>query len=285
MTMDWKKLDWKFFLTIVATIAGVVIPVYLWQTDATSRTIEVKLLSSSALQPATNIQDLQIFLNGKKIESPFLSSFELTNTGSKSILSADFETPIEILPKKGVTVVSAQVTRTDPVDIPVKISFDEHRVFIAPFLSNPKDTIAFSIITSGEQPVFESRARIAGIKAIAFEDSSKIQIQYGRISLSLISGLALFILCMMFFNSTIFGVSLPSTKTFAFFTSAACYLGAGAAFVDLVERIKPFPFSTGIMVGIAIVVTGLGIFVIEKMIRREFSIKRQGPNAPHPWDL
>lgn len=283
--MDWKKLDWKFFLTIVATIAGLVIPVYLWQADATSRTMEVKLLSSSALQPATNIQDLQIFLNGKKIESPFLSSFELTNTGSKAILSADFETPIEILPKEGVTVVSAQVTRTDPVNIPVKISFDEHRVFIAPFLSNPKDTIAFSVITSGEQPNFEPRARIAGIKAITFEDSSKIQIGYGKISFSLMSGLALFILYMMFFVSTISGVRLPSTRTFAFFTSTACYLGAAAAFVDVFDRIKPLPFSTGIMAGTAIVATGIGIFVIKKLILRDLSIKRHGPITPHPWDL
>lgn len=283
--MDWKKLDWKFFLTIVATIAGVVIPVYLWQVDATSRTMEVKLLSSSALQPATNIQDLQIFLSGKRIESPFLSTFELTNTGSKAILSADFETPIEILPKDGVMVVSAQVTRTDPVNIPVKVSFDEHRVLIAPFLSNPKDTIAFSIITSGEQPIFEPRARIAGIKAISFEDSSKIQIGYGKISFGLISGLALFVLYLMFFVSSISGMRLPSTRTFAFITSTACYLGAWAAFADVFERIKPFPFSFGMMVGTAVVVSGVGIFVIRKLIQRDLSIRLNRSAAPHPWDL
>jgi len=287
--MNWTKLDWKFFVTLFATIAGVVVPVYLWQADFSSKSMGLRLLSTSALQPAADIQDLQIFLNGKKIASPYLSSFELINTGSKPVLSADFESPIEIFPTGGAKVVSAQVTTTDPHNIPVKVAFDEQRVLIAPLLSNPKDTITFSIITSGTQPNFEPRARIAGIKSITFEDSTSEKGEYRATSFNLFLSFALLIPYLVFLVWTVTGVALPLSRPLAFFISLACYIGLVKAFTDAYVIFKPWPSSTAILIAIAISALGLSTFVITRTIRYAFRINRgkstrlDEPFASPPW--
>ncbi|VVP27462.1 hypothetical protein PS858_04138 [Pseudomonas fluorescens] len=288
--MSWEKLDWKFFVTLIATIAGVVIPVYLWQADFSSRSIGLRLLSTSALQPAANIQDLQIFLNGKKIESPYLSSFELINTGSKPVLSADFESPIEILPTGGAKLVSAQVTTTVPDNIPVKISFDDQRIAIAPILLNPKDTVSFSVITSGEQPFFEPRARIAGINSITLEDFPSKKDEYQTASLNLFLAFALLVPYLIFLVSAVSGEGLPLSRPIAFFISTVCYIGAGKALRDAYILIEPWPFSIGIFIAIAIVGAVLSLFVVRKtakmalMIRRHKAIKHSEPFASPPWE-
>lgn len=288
--MNWKKLDWKFFLTLFGTIAGVVVPVYLWQADFSSRSLGLKLLSTSALQPAADIQDLQIFLNGKKIESPYLSSFELINTGSKPVLSADFESPIEIFPTGGAKLISAQVTTTDPENIPVKITFDDQHILIAPFLSNPKDNVAFSIITSGKPPNFEPRARIAGIKSITFEDSTSKKGEYSATSINLALAFALLIPYLVFLISTVTGVVLPISRPLAFFISTTCYVGLVKALTDAYAIFESWPSRTAIVVAIAILGLALGIFVIIRSMRSAFRAMREKskrpdqPFASPPWE-
>ncbi|UVM33414.1 hypothetical protein [Pseudomonas sp. B21-019] len=175
------RWDWKFIVGSLLTIGGLAIPVYLWQVDLSSHSLSLKLVSSSALQPASSnqFQDLQITLNGARISSPYISSFEMINTGSKPILSSDFESPIEVLGDGNVQLISAQVTGTDPKGIPVKLSIESNRMVIAPFLSNPNDVISFSVITGDEPPIFKVKARIAGIRELALEDSS---VKKGRAS-------------------------------------------------------------------------------------------------------
>jgi hypothetical protein len=168
------RWDWKFIVGSLLAVCGLAIPVYLWQVDLSAHSLSLKLVSSSALQPAssTQFQDLQITLNGAKITSAYISSFEMINNGSKPILGADFESPVEILGEGKVHLISAQVTGTNPKEIPIKLSVQSNRIVIAPFLSNPNDVISFSVITSDEPPIFKVKARIAGVKELALEDSS-----------------------------------------------------------------------------------------------------------------
>lgn len=168
------RWDWRFIVGFLLAVGGLAVPLYIWQADLSPHSLTLKLVSSSALQPAssTQFQDLQITLNGEKISSPYISSFEMVNNGSKPILSSDFESPIEISGGGNVRLISAQVTATDPKEIPVKLSIESNRMVIGPFLSNPSDVISFSVITSNEPPLFKTKARIAGIRELALEDSS-----------------------------------------------------------------------------------------------------------------
>jgi hypothetical protein len=69
-------------------------------------------------------------------------------------------------------LITAQVTGTDPKEIPLKVSVDNNRMTIAPFLSNPNDVISFSVITGDDPPLFKIKARIAGIKELVLEDAA-----------------------------------------------------------------------------------------------------------------
>lgn len=166
--MAWKNWDWKFVATTVIAIAALVVP----QIDLSSRSLTVRLLSSSALQPALNIQNLQISLNGQNVESPYVSTIELANTGSKPITSADFDGALKILISNDAKLVSAEITSTTPKNIPVQVSTSAGTMAISPFLSNPKDSVTIAAITSGTRPEFEVRARIVGVNEVAFEDTT-----------------------------------------------------------------------------------------------------------------
>lgn len=166
--------DWKFFTTLLAAVAGVLVPILLWQFDLSSHSLSVRLVSSVALQPETgpSVQNLQIMLDGVKIESPYLSTLELTNDGSKPISASDFERPLEVRLNKDRQIVRARISNSQPSSIPAVLSTDKNVVKLHPLLLNPKDALTFAIITSGGAPIFEPQARIAGVSQILYEDST-----------------------------------------------------------------------------------------------------------------
>ncbi|WP_058544986.1 hypothetical protein [Pseudomonas fluorescens] len=258
--MNWKGLDWKFYASMIATVASIVIPVYVWQSDLSAHSLELKLRSTTALQPASDIQELQIFLNGEKLESPYLSSFELVNTGSKSILSSDFETPIQLTATTGLKVVSAQITSTNPRSIPVKITFDEQRAVIAPFLSNPKDTVTFSIITSGDWPRFEHQARIAGVKEVTFQDSSNGALPYFPVLL-ILSGLLLVSVNLIYTPAAIMGMDILVTRRLATFTGVSSMIGSSTAMSAGITQLDSLSEAWRIGIGAIVLAVGTAIAV------------------------
>jgi hypothetical protein len=218
----------------------------------------LKLRSTTALQPASDIQELQIFLNGKKLESPYLSSFELVNTGSKSILSSDFETPIELIAKAGLKVVSAQITSTNPKSIPVKITFDAQRAAIAPFLSNPKDTVTFSIITSGDRPTFEHQARIAGVKEVAFEDSSTGALPYMPVLL-ILSAALLVSLNLIYTPAAFMGMDMLVRRRLATFTGVSSMIGSSTALSAGITQLDSLSDAWRIGIGAMVLAAGTAV--------------------------
>jgi hypothetical protein len=276
--MKRKILDWKFFANMAAAIAGIIIPVYLWQSDFSSHSLELRLRSTTSLQPLSDIQELQVFLNGKKLESPYLSSYELVNTGSKSILSSDFETPIELIAKAGLKVVSAQVTGTNPNSIPVKITFDEQRAAIAPFLSNPKDTITFSIITSGERPIFERHARIAGVKEIAYEDSSIRESSYWLAIFQMLTAALLVCLNSIYLPTAFSGPTLTVRKRLSLFTGVSCLIGSTTAFAGFLELDSlPDMVKYGVTTFACVAGMAIGMVTLDNLLRLE-KIRDQPPS-------
>lgn len=113
-------------------------------------------------------------VDGVELVNPFFSVYEIVNSGSKPILSTDFESPITFAGNSDLAFVSARIDLTEPKDIPVKITLEPSKVSIAPFLSNPGDKVYLSIITSGVDPVISVKARIAGIREIEILDSSVV---------------------------------------------------------------------------------------------------------------
>lgn len=236
--MKWS-FDWKYFLGTVLAIAGLLIPVYLWQSDQQAHELSARLISSSSLQPLASSKnyDVKVTINGVQLTNPHFSIYELVNSGSKPILSSDFDSPIELSGNDGLEFISARVDYTDPKGIPVKVSVDSKHVSIAPFLFNPKDVVVFSVITSGNDPVISMKARIAGVREIAFVDGSVDRGSPTRLGMYFILGLTALI---AYFSYVLL---IPKRRgilldwRFALISTVSCALGGvlalGKAFEDL----------------------------------------------------
>ncbi|MFI8221995.1 hypothetical protein [Pseudomonas sp. NPDC085632] len=267
--MKGRVFDWKFILTLTVAILGIVVPL-VWQSDLSSKNMELRLSSSTSLEPSSKILDLQVVLDGKKLEKPYSSSLELVNTGSKTVLSSDFDKPIEILIGDGAKLVTARITDTTPNDIPAEISLSGNAIQIAPHLSNPKDTISLSVITSGEKPDYSTRGRIAGIQNISYTDLTLPKPNYIRHLMSVINGVAgwgLLCITVLFsfvhFDRPAFGVP----KVVSLFIGLVSYVGAVQLISSELSGII-LRNQWGIFIAIAVISTATAIAACLFLLRR-----------------
>jgi hypothetical protein len=174
--MSLKNTDWKFFVSLLVGVLGVGASIYWPFADLRGHGLTLSLVSSASLQPSAGspIQDLQVTLNGSRIENPYLSSLTIINSGSKPILSSDFDTPLGITVQGQATLVTAQISGSTPKGIPVDLKVEDGRVKILPFLSNPGDEVNLVVITSGIPNLIPS-ARIAGVREIVVQDLTQVQ--------------------------------------------------------------------------------------------------------------
>ncbi len=223
--------DWKFIATLLAAVAGVVVPVFLWQFDLSSRSLSIRLVSSVALQPtpASAVQDLQVVLNGVEIKSPYLSTLELINDGSKPVPASDFESPLEIGLNTESEVVRASILSTLPVGIPGVLTSDKYSLKLQPLLLNANDIVTFAIITSGGPPVFTPKARIAGISQVAYDDTTRNRTGWKKAALYLPLSIASTALYMFFSVSMIRRQPISVPRPLALATMIICVVAGSLA--------------------------------------------------------
>jgi len=216
--------DWKFFATMLATIAGIAVPVWLWQVDLSAHSLSVRLASSVALQPvgATSIPDLQISIDGVNIKSPFISTLELSNDGSKPVLAGDFESPIELNVGQDTQVVRARVSSAEPNDLKAELDTNRQSVKLHPLLLNPKDTLIIAVMTSGGSPTFDVKARIAGISKIKFEDTTTKKASWKGAAKHFVTALLAFILYWVYAAAFIRPYSVRLSRLLSITTMLVC---------------------------------------------------------------
>lgn len=168
------KLDWKFLITLLAAVAGVAVPVWLWQADQSSKSLSIKLATKISIQPKEQgpISGIEISVNGARLVNPHLVVFEIRNNGSKPIPATDFESPIQVNPGSETKLVRANITETIPKDIDVSLATDSQGITLKPTLLNPGDFVSVTAITSGDSPTFQSKVRIIGVSNVVLEDGT-----------------------------------------------------------------------------------------------------------------
>lgn len=164
--------DWKFYVPLLATLAGVVVPIWLWRADHQARSLQLRVASQTSLEPEVPkvVSGLKLLVDGADLERPFLTVLELTNDGSRPIQAIEYEDSIQVLVSEGVRLVRTQMTDVQPEDLQPRFNSDGEKLKISPLLLNPGDLMKFAIITAGGKPTFKVRARIAGIQSIVLED-------------------------------------------------------------------------------------------------------------------
>lgn len=173
----------KLFPDVIITLAVALAGPYLYlHMDKDAKSMSASILSQVVLQPdqSTSVQGLQMLINGIPIVEPFHSVIELSNDGMKPIIASDFEVPLEIRLKSETQIVGARVMGKSPNDIDAEISWDKDVIRLKPMLLNSSDKFTISILTSGGQPQFVTKARIVGIPAVAIIDTTKETVNLGR---------------------------------------------------------------------------------------------------------
>lgn len=204
------RFDWKFWVVLVATVAGVLVPVWLWRADLDARSVHIRKLSQTSLQPPESAKalDLRVTVAGAELEFPYLTVFELVNDGARPVIPSDFETPIEITSKNKAEIVRTSVTGTTPADLLPSLSVEGGVVKIKPMLLNPGDSVTIAVLTTREDPVFGSRARIAGIRTVPIVDTQRKVISTARMSFVVAAGL----LCLVAANLVLDGWPTKGVK-------------------------------------------------------------------------
>ncbi len=167
-----EQAKWKIAKVlggVILPILGIIFPAIFWYYD-NSRALVVKLTSSVPLQPA-KIQSLSavvVMIDGAPVESAYLSTIEILNSGSKPILASDFDAPMALNFGKA-KLKRATVEKSDPSDLLPQISVKDDQVLLHPLLLNAGDKIAISVLTAVNAPTLSVRARIASIPRIGLE--------------------------------------------------------------------------------------------------------------------
>lgn len=164
--------DWKFIVTTLLALAGVLVPVWLWQSDQSAQSLQAKVVSTVPMKinSLAAAEDIQVVIGGVPIPSPYLSTVELINNGRKPIAASDFYSPLVISVVHDSQLVRAIVTSTSPVGIDAKLTSTKNSTSLNPLLLNSGDVVRIAVITSNKKPDFSFNARIAGIKQIEIDD-------------------------------------------------------------------------------------------------------------------
>lgn len=158
------KIDWKFVVGSLLTVAGICIPAYFWLYDKSDKSLSIEIISSANLYPEKyNIIDgLEFIYKNEKIEDPYLSILQLKNNGSKTISSADFDAPLRMTFGDGVSILGASVSSVTPEDLNPNMEVGKEYVLVKPLLLNVADSFTINVVTAGGEPDFGKSVRISG---------------------------------------------------------------------------------------------------------------------------
>lgn len=200
----WAIRGGSFLLLLTVPALATLWP-YLKQSN---KALQYRVTSVSPLgvSQAAGFKDLRLMKGDRVVESPYLATVKVSNSGDVAITEADFASPITIKPSlslfkkfflsdlasragseklpytfgpgafdmsRAPTFIDARIAGASPSNIPAKLKVLTDSVEILPVLLNPGDTVLVELLVSGGTPAFGVDARIAGVKAVEEEQSPR----------------------------------------------------------------------------------------------------------------
>lgn len=209
---------------MTATLAGVLVPVWLWRADLEARSLHFRKLSQTSLQPpdSAKVLDLRISVAGSEIQAPYLTVFELINDGARPVPASDFESPLEIMSKNKAEIVRASITAAKPADLTPTLLVEGGTLKIKPMLLNPGDSVTIAVLTTKDEPAFVSKARIAGVRTVPIVDVQTKAIAPSGVGFILLAGFICFVAANLVLGAwPTSGVRLRPRASFLIFMVAA----------------------------------------------------------------
>lgn len=106
---------------------------------------------------------LQTIFEESKLESAYLSSVFIVNTGSIPIEKNDFDSDVLISFDENTEIIGARVERTYPSNLDVSYSLNEKGILFKALLLNPEDRFSIEFLSKNEPKNIVMNARISGI--------------------------------------------------------------------------------------------------------------------------
>lgn len=152
-------------------VGSIIVPFALFwasqKLDQSSKSLTGNVITQTSLHPKgmAKTTDLSIVVDGHKIETPYLTSIEILNSGSKPLSPDDYESAIELKADPETKIIKAESQSINPSDLQITISAEGNVLRIKPLLLNAGDNFVVTMLTSGKVPEWKGRARIAGVSS------------------------------------------------------------------------------------------------------------------------
>ncbi|CAM3075210.1 hypothetical protein VINE108274_16610 [Vibrio neptunius] len=257
------------YIPILALIATVAIPIliYFLQSSGNDKSLSVNLVSSvelSSVQQLTGSPDLDVYIDGKKVDTPYMFDYRVVNSGNQPIVANDFEKALTFK-LRGGNIEKVYVIQNIPKSLKVGFSFDRESIEIDKFLMNPEDSYMIRIITSGLVESIEPSARIAGIRDIDRRDESKpkMNIALYMFKLLVIFGCATAYCLLSEFLTETWEYSSKSLKIILIGSTATTLFGASVITLSTVV-IGDYEYSTFINLFFLALGALFGFFIARK---------------------
>jgi ABC-type amino acid transport system permease subunit len=167
MKISLRDPLWQFIAAIVGILL-LIITIYFYFLQRQYKELSFEIISNTPiLSKAKEIADkIQLLYDGKPVNNVNLIIIKITNSGNIPIIRTDYERPIAFYFDSKSKVLDAEVIKTVPDDLKIKLNTSNDKIILEPVLLNEADSLTLKIILSEYNGAIRPDARILGIKAI-----------------------------------------------------------------------------------------------------------------------
>lgn len=179
---DFLDKYWSSVICVAFLIVSLALVTWLSSSNLPGKGLLFKLVSRTPLEVSDQTKNppMDVYIAGKPVNKPFLTTVIVKNTGNIPILRDDYETPIKISVKNDAKIVQVHY-ELEPRDINTKMTYSEKDITLTPALLNPGDNIFVQVFTTDVKPDLFVGARIMGVDKIVTKEWEVNQEHWGEI--------------------------------------------------------------------------------------------------------
>lgn len=191
-----QKIGLGIWVQIFFGLLGLLMPALFWLVDYSSKELDVVIISSTALSPIRNsfVPGLELTLDGKSLDQPYMTVIEIINSGDLSIVAADFDSPLQLNTGGEAQIIRTELASVEPSSLKPDLDINGNLLILHPLLLNAGDKIRVNALTSGIKPIWKGEARIVGVSKINLTDFSAENDSHRKIIVRGIFGVMLLVI-------------------------------------------------------------------------------------------
>jgi hypothetical protein len=160
-----SPLTW---VSVIIAVLAIIVSIVIFFLQRSTKSLDYEVVADRAIlapTPQFGGKGLEVSLNGVPLRDPHLVVLRFVNFGDIPIRRDDFEIPLRISFPSGTTILSAQLSRTNPPNLQVKLTGGKgSSLLIEPLLLNDGDYFEIQMLVDGsEEP--SVGGRVVGVHA------------------------------------------------------------------------------------------------------------------------